>query len=76
MKVIDGNKSVYELTSQYPELIEILAGLGFPGVKNPLVRNTLGRTTTLRDGCKKQQKDIQQVKKVLEEKGFKVIGLE
>jgi len=76
MKVIDGNKSVYELTNQYPELIEILAGLGFLGVKNPLVRNTLGRTTTLRDGCKKQQKDIQQVKKVLEEKGFKVIGLE
>ena len=28
-KKLDLNKTVYELTQEYPELIEIMAGLGF-----------------------------------------------
>jgi len=76
MKVIDVNKTVYELTQEYPELIDILADLGFLGAKNPLVRNTIGRTTTLIAGCKRQHKDIHYVCEVLKEKGFDVIGLE
>lgn len=35
MKRLDLSKSVYELTEEYPELIDILKELGFPGVKNP-----------------------------------------
>jgi hypothetical protein len=73
MKKIDINKTVYELTQEYPELIDILAEIGFLGVKNPIVRNTLGRITTLKEGCKKQGKDIKEVIDILKNKGFEII---
>ena len=72
MKEIDLNKSVYELTETYPELIEVLKELGFLGVANPVVRKTLGRLTTIPQGCNKQGKDLNEVIKILEEKGFRV----
>ncbi|MEJ5228709.1 MAG: DUF1858 domain-containing protein, partial [Pseudothermotoga sp.] len=58
IKEIDPDKTVFELTREYPELIDILASMGFVGVKNPLIRNTIGRTMTLREGCKKQNKNL------------------
>ena len=70
MKEIDLNKSVYELTEQYPELIDILKELGFLGVINPIVRKTLGKKTTIPEGCKKQGKDLNEVIEKLKEKGF------
>jgi len=72
LKEIDLKKTVYELTETYPELIEILKELGFIGVVNLVVRKTLGRMTTITQGCKKQGKNLNEVIKVLEEKGFKV----
>ncbi len=74
MKEIDLNKSVYDLTSMYPELIEILGELGFDGVKNPIARNTVGRLTTLKQGCEKLGKDLNEVIKILKEKGFECKG--
>ena len=72
MKEIDLKKSVYELTEAYPELIELLKGLGFLGVANPVARKTLGRMTTIPQGCEKQGKDLAEVLKQLEEKGFRI----
>ncbi len=72
MKEIDLKKSVYELTEAYPELIGILKELGFWGVVNPVVRKTLGRVTTIPQGCEKQQKDLNEVIKKLKEEGFEI----
>lgn len=72
MKEIDLKKSVYELTEAYPELIGILKELGFLGVANPVVRNTIGRVTTIPQGCAKQKKDLNEVIKKLQEAGFEV----
>ncbi|MEM2917900.1 MAG: DUF1858 domain-containing protein [Candidatus Altiarchaeota archaeon] len=72
MKKISIDKSVFELTDQYPELIEILYEQGFLGVKNPVMRNTLGRITTLRQGIKKQGKNLEELIRILKEKGFEV----
>ncbi len=72
MKEIDLKKNLYELTEVYPELIEILKGMGFFGVANPLVRKTLGRVTTIPQGCEKQKKDLNKVIKELQEAGFEV----
>lgn len=71
MKEIDLTKNVYELTEEYPELIGILKEMGFAGLANPVVRNTIGRMTTIPQGCQKQGKDLADVIKKLEEKGFK-----
>lgn len=72
MKKIDLGKSVYELTEQYPELIEILKEAGFLGVMNPVTRNTLGRITTIPQGCQKMGKDLAEVLVILKENGFEV----
>jgi hypothetical protein len=71
-KEIDLKKTVYELTETYPELIGILRELGFLGIVNPVVRKTLGRVTTIPQGCKKQGKDLDEVIKKLQEEGFEV----
>ena len=72
MKEIDLKKSVYELTEAYPELIKILKELGFAGVVNPVVRRTLGRATTIPQGCRRQGKDLNEVVEKLKEEGFEV----
>ena len=72
MKEIDLSQSVYRLTEAYPELIDILKEMGFLGVANPIVRRTIGRKTTIPQGAEKQGKDLNEVIKTLEEKGFKV----
>ncbi|MFH1327914.1 MAG: DUF1858 domain-containing protein [Candidatus Bathyarchaeota archaeon] len=58
MKEIDLKKSVYELTEEYPELKDILVELGFVGLANPVMRETHGRTTTIPQGCKLHEKDL------------------
>lgn len=74
MKELDLTKSVYELTEANPELIPVLKEMGFLGVINPVVRKTLGRTTTIPKGAEKQGKDMAEVLKKLEEAGFKAKG--
>lgn len=70
MKTLDLSKTVYDLTEEYPELIPILKELGFLGVANPVTRNTLGRMTTIPQGCKKMGMDPDAVTRQLREKGF------
>ncbi|MDI6762637.1 MAG: DUF1858 domain-containing protein [Thermodesulfobacteriota bacterium] len=72
MKEINLSESIYELTEQYPDLIEILKEMGFLGVKNPITRQTLGRVTTIPQGCRKMDKDLDEVIKILREKGFEI----
>ncbi|MBI5361200.1 MAG: DUF1858 domain-containing protein [Planctomycetes bacterium] len=74
MKQLDLSKTLYELTEEYPELTGILADIGFLGIKNPIARNTLGRMTTLPEGCKKQGKNLTEVIEKLKDKGFTVTG--
>lgn len=74
MKEIDLRKTVYELTEQYPELIDILKEIGFLGVRNPITRKTLGKMTTIPQGCKRMGKAQGEVKAVLKRHGFEVTG--
>ena len=72
MKEIDTSLSIYELTHAYPELIGILKDLGFAGVANPVARNTVGKVTTLAEGCEKHGIDLAKVQGKLSEQGFEV----
>jgi hypothetical protein len=71
-KVIDLDKTVYELTEQYPELTGIMKGIGFLGIANPVMLNTMGRIMTIPKGCEKMGIDLGEVKRVLREKGFEI----
>ncbi|MDW7740449.1 MAG: DUF1858 domain-containing protein [Bacillota bacterium] len=76
MKELDLKKTVYQLTEQFPELIDVLKELGFAGIAFPAVRKTLGRKMTIPEGSKKQGKDLDQVISHLESLGYKVTGRE
>ncbi len=72
MKEIDLKRSVHDLTEDYPELIGILKGMGFLGVANAVMRNTVARVTTIPQGAQKMGLDLAEVVRMLEEKGFTV----
>lgn len=71
-KIIDLDRTLYDLTTERPELIDILFELGFMGVKNPVMRETHGKQMTVRAGCGHLGIDLAKVKAVLESKGFEV----
>ena len=71
-KIIALDKTLYDLTAQYPETIDILFELGFMGVKNPVMRETHGRQMTVRTGCGHLGLDLGAVTAALKAKGFTV----
>jgi hypothetical protein len=71
-KNVDLDGTLYDLTSRYPELIEILFGLGFAGVKNPAMRESHGRQMTLRAGCAHMGLELSRVAAALRAAGFSV----
>lgn len=72
-KTADLNKTLYDLTTEYPELIEVLFDLGFMGVKNPVMRETHGKQMTVKTGCGHLGLDLGQVAAALRAKGFDVV---
>ena len=71
-KSINLTKTVFELTEQYPELLGILKDMGFLGIANPVMRNTVGRVMTIPKGCEKMGMDLETVKKAIEKEGFEI----
>jgi len=72
-KTADLNKTLYDLTSEHPELIEVLFDLGFMGVKNPVMRETHGKQMTVKAGCGHLGLDLGQLAAALRAKGYTVI---
>ena len=75
IKTVDVNKNIYDLTEQYPGLIDVLAGMGFSQIKNDILLNTVGRTMTLKSamqnfGLESDQKFISTLKAA----GFELTG--
>ena len=71
-KTIDLDKTLYDLTTEYPELIDILFEIGFMGVKNPVMRESHGKQMTVRTGCGHLGIDLGEVAAALRAKGFTV----
>lgn len=69
-KKLDLSKNVFELTTQYPELIDIMAELGFSEIKNKAVRTSVGRMMTIPRGAKMKGINIADVVAKLMDAGF------
>ena len=72
-KQIDLTKSVYELCSQYPELPQFLAGLGFQDITRPGMLASVGRFMTIPKGAAVKKIDLELIKIKLTEQGFHCI---
>ena len=73
-KRIDLNKSVYDLCTEYPELISIMEELGFTEITNKTTLNTMGRIMTIPKGALLKKIDMIEVVLALKNNGFILEG--
>ena len=73
-KKIDLNKTVYELTAQYPELIDIMAELGFSEITKKAMLNSVVKIMTIPKGAKMKKIPMNDVITALKANGFEPEG--
>ena len=73
-KTIDLSRSVYELATEYPELADIMAELGFTEIKKPAMLHSVGKLMTIPRGAKMKNIPMEQVIAALMEHGFTLSG--
>lgn len=70
MKVISVNAKIYDLVSEYPEIKDIMKGLGFENIVNPIMLNTVGKVMTLKKGSEMKKISMETIKDAFAEKEF------
>ena len=73
--IIDVTVPVAEVVDKHPEVLDILVDLGFKPLANPIMRNTLGRKTSLKMGSNLAGIKIEDIVATLEANGYEVVGL-
>ena len=72
----------YDVLTYLPDNIETMKGqdilveLGFKPLANPLMRNTVGRKVSLKQGSKLEGTPMDKIVRTLEANGYEVIGLD
>ena len=51
-KKLDLSKSVYDLVTEYPEVVDIMKELGFSEITNKVMLNSVGKIMTIPKGAK------------------------
>lgn len=72
MKTINLNQTFYNITHDDPALREALIEFGFSPMRNPQAYNTMGRIMTLKKGLEHINRQVDELKVYLEEKGISV----
>lgn len=72
-KQIDLKKTVYELTREEPEVVQIMKELGFESIANEGMLNTAGRFMTIPKGAAMKKISMERIKQVFEGKGYTII---
>lgn len=76
MKKLDITKSVFEITEEYPEIIEIMLNLGFTEISKKPMRMSVGRVMTLEKGSKLKDIPMPKIISALKDAGFEIVGHE
>jgi hypothetical protein len=72
-KILDLKKTVYELATEYPEFIEVMARNGFPEIALPGMPSTAGRFMTVPKGAKMKGIDLAILRQAFADQGFEVV---
>lgn len=73
-KEIDFSKDVNTLCKEYPELIDILVGLGFKPIANPIIRKTVGSRMTVPMGAEAMNIPMEKILFALAKEDFSITG--
>ncbi|MEH7413816.1 DUF1858 domain-containing protein [Neobacillus drentensis] len=71
-KVINIQLPVYQLCTEYPEIIPIMKDLGFENITNHNMLKTAGRVMTLPNGCRMKGIPLLKVIEIFEKNGFTI----
>ncbi|WP_055105486.1 DUF1858 domain-containing protein [Paenibacillus ihumii] len=71
-KVIDLRKTVYELCTADPEIIEIMIGLGFEQLAKPGMLQSAGRLMTIPQGARLRRVELEAIKGAFRAKGYEI----
>lgn len=72
MKTIDSNKSIYELSQEYPDVVSIMVELGFKDILQPGMLQSAGRVMTLRKGAVMKKLDWQKIEAFFSQRGYQI----
>ncbi len=72
MKTLDLTQSVYTLCSQNEGLADILKQMGFTDITKPGMLATAGRFMTIPKGAALKKIDLEVIKSILAEHGFRI----
>lgn len=70
--IINLNQPVASVVEAQPELLELLADFGFKPLKNPAMRQSVGRIVTLNQGIKLIGKNKEDLVQMLVWNGYQV----
>lgn len=72
-RIINLNRSVYELCNEFEGLSEILHDLGFVDIVKPGMLHTAGRFMTIKKGAVMKKISMEKIKETFSQYGYKVI---
>ena len=75
-KQLDLNRSVFELAQEYPELIDLMAELGFSEITKKPVLHSVGKIMTIPKGAKMKGIPMEKILESFAAHGFAVVGTE
>ncbi|MBR1740374.1 MAG: DUF438 domain-containing protein [Lachnospiraceae bacterium] len=75
MKVIDMNKTVAELVKEYPEVSDIMAGLGFKDITSQAALKFMGKVMTIPKGAAIKGIPMDKIISAFEDNDFSVTGI-
>lgn len=75
-KKLDLNKTVYELVNEYPEVAQIMAGLGFSEITKPAMLHSVGKIMTIPKGSKMKGIPLEKIITAFAQNGFDVTGVD
>ncbi|NLK86551.1 MAG: DUF1858 domain-containing protein [Clostridiaceae bacterium] len=70
---IDMSKTVYELSRDNEEIVEIMKELGFESIATPGMLNTAGRFMTIPKGAAMKKIPMDKIKEKFISKGYEII---
>ena len=69
---IDMKKTIYELSQENPEIVNIMKELGFESIANEGMLSTAGRFMTIPKGAAMKSISLEKIKQVFESKGYTI----
>ena len=72
MKKISLDDTIFKIVTAYPEIKEILFGLGFEDIVKPMMLKTAGKIMTLRKGSSFKKIELNAIVEELKSHGFEI----